>query len=221
MTGPARRWRQFSVRGGLILVTLFAIFLAWRANAWHARDRAIRRIRELGGGVVKLPQPGMPSAEADTWLARFGVSREHWEQALELAGIYREHYCIYNNGRPRADEVVAECRALGKAGEVRLFLADSDITDDGLRSLAGLTVRELYLDRTRITDRGVGYIRDIEGLWFVRLPLCPVTDAAVPDLLAMCRPNGTVVRIILQNTKLTQAGAERLKAMKDCEIDAP
>jgi hypothetical protein len=146
MTRTSRRWRQLSVRGGLILVTLFAVFLGWRANVWHARDRAIRRIRELGGGVVKLPQPGTPNAEAcAAWFAWLGVPPERGEQALEVAGILPEHYGVYNNGRHRSHEVVAECRALGKAGEVRLFLADSDITDDGLRSLAGVTVRELYL----------------------------------------------------------------------------
>jgi hypothetical protein len=49
---PRRRWFQFSLRGFLVAVTVFAVWLGWHVDAKHRESRAIQAIERIGGGTL-------------------------------------------------------------------------------------------------------------------------------------------------------------------------
>src|SRR5947209_3603374 len=57
--GAQRRWRQFSLRGLLVVVTAAAAFcgwFAWRLERGHRRERAVEEIIKAGGKVAYASQ---------------------------------------------------------------------------------------------------------------------------------------------------------------------
>jgi hypothetical protein len=52
MTAPRRRWFRFSLRTLFVLVTLFAVWLAWQLNLIHQRNAMHRWIEAHGGSAA-------------------------------------------------------------------------------------------------------------------------------------------------------------------------
>jgi len=122
----------------------------------------------------------------------------------------------------------------------KLLLLGTDLTDEGVKSLASLpNLERAWLDQTRLTGRGLANLRrakslrvltlcyaglsddDVDGLTqleqveFLHLFGNQITDAAVPDLARM-----TQLRLLLiGQTAISERGRERLRAaLPDCRL---
>lgn len=119
-------------------------------------------------------------------------------------------------------------------------LANRNVDDDALRSLAGLRhLKKLRLDYTHITDRGLAtlqsmpdltrlslkytsvsdagaqYMSTLSKLQLLILTGSKVSDAAVDDLSKLTE----VKSIYIRWTRISNAGADRLRqALPNCEV---
>ena len=86
-----------------------------------------------------------------------------------------------------------------------------------IEHLKGLTsLRELYLDKAKITDAGLAHLKDLKGLQDLRLNGSEITDAGLEHLRGL-----TNLEILdLHGTKVTAAGIKRLKQqLPEVDID--
>ncbi len=89
-----------------------------------------------------------------------------------------------------------------------LNLANTKITDDGLKVLEGMkNLHRLHLEKTTISDAGLSHLKNLGGLEYLNLYNSAVTDAGLADL------NGlkALKNVYLWQSKVTDAGAENLK----------
>jgi hypothetical protein len=94
------------------------------------------------------------------------------------------------------------------------FLRASD--EDLAALLPGEHVPRLYLGRTRITDRALGYIAKVDGLERLDLGYCPITDSGLAQLLA----SETLVQLNLEQTKITDKSLAFIAKMTELrELD--
>jgi Leucine-rich repeat (LRR) protein len=89
--------------------------------------------------------------------------------------------------------------------------AKVQITDDGLKNLAGMTaLHSLDLTGTNITDEGLKHLAGMKDLQNLQLSSTKVTDAAVEQLTKLPK----LQSLTLSNTKVTEAGVFALKRWK-------
>ena len=88
-----------------------------------------------------------------------------------------------------------------------LFLANSKVTDAGLRSLRGKTrLQTLDLGGTQISDAGLTHLTSLGRITSLRLFDTKVTDAGLQHLQGM----EALVYLDLAKTKITDAGLRTL-----------
>jgi hypothetical protein len=87
-----------------------------------------------------------------------------------------------------------------------LTLSDAAVTDDGLRHLAGLGIRRLYLFHSKISDRGIVHLARLPELRELSLSGTKVTEAAIPDLQKL----KNLRSLDLTNTRFTDAGRRKV-----------
>jgi hypothetical protein len=98
-----------------------------------------------------------------------------------------------------------------------LNLARTKVTDDGLKSVEGLTnLRKLHLENTKITDEGLSHLKGLTNLEYLNLYNTQVTDAGLKNLEGL----KSLKSLYLWQTKVTPEGVESLKkALPKCEIN--
>jgi RNA polymerase sigma factor (sigma-70 family) len=97
---------------------------------------------------------------------------------------------------------------------LKVDLSSSAVTDADLKCLADLgDVGELWLGRTKITDRGLGHLRPLRRLHTLILIDAPVTDRG----LAHLRGLGSLRALNLTRTRVTDAGLEHLRGLRHLE----
>ncbi|WDI43523.1 hypothetical protein [Bremerella sp. P1] len=64
----------------------------------------------------------------------------------------------------------------------------------------------IQCDFTQITDTGVSELRDLSSLTYLDLSGCPITDACIPDLLAIT----SLEELVLLETHISEEGAKKL-----------
>lgn len=97
-------------------------------------------------------------------------------------------------------------------------LSWTEISDDGVRELRGLTnLRELELDGTLITDAGLSHLSGLRKLEYLKLDETSVTDAGLVHLRGLQE----LKRLSLNNRYITQGAIEGLqKALPACKIES-
>jgi len=214
MNGRRSFWRQFSLRGLLILVTLAAVFLgwfAWRLRMARVQDAAAESIVRAGGEV----------AYSDQFYG--GVSRltPRHRQANMLGDISRRLL----GGDPTRKLVSVrliddESAALVAKYDLRdLTIVRLDggkaITDAALAHLANCEqLRVLYLEDGNLTDRGIegiGQHSKLEELWLCNTQ---ITDAALDYLIEL-----PVLRVLdIRGTVISDEGLKRIAAMPNLRM---
>jgi hypothetical protein len=100
--------------------------------------------------------------------------------------------------------------------DLKLMLSYSEVTDNGIESLAGKSnVRWLDLGRTRITDAGVKYLRGM-NLESLDLSGTHITDTALATLGELDMPR--LKELIIEGTGVTDAGLTHLEHFKTLEF---
>jgi uncharacterized protein (TIGR02996 family) len=102
-------------------------------------------------------------------------------------------------------------RAIGElpAGLRELYLERCPIHDEALAPLAGLGLRQLSLDDTRITGDGVSVIAGLEEMVYLRLCRTRIGNRGV-KLIAASPAMGRLDELYLDGTNVTDEGAEAL-----------
>ena len=93
----------------------------------------------------------------------------------------------------------------------RLLLRDALVTDDGLKSIAGLSdLEELDLSGVRITDKGIEYLRNLKAMRRLNLLGVQATDASMDVVAGMAH----LEVLNLYRTKVTNTGLAKLQNLK-------
>jgi hypothetical protein len=94
-------------------------------------------------------------------------------------------------------KLVAKCPS-----PISLHIAGTQVTDDGLRSIAGMKFRSLVLDNTLITDDGLLAIGPLDGLWALSLGRSKVTGGGLA-----CADNTKIFpKVWLEGAAVTRQG---------------
>ena len=102
---------------------------------------------------------------------------------------------------------------------IELILADTRITDEGLKEMAKLQRLEtLQLSYTRVTDAGIKELAKSQQLGTLFLTDTQITDAGLKDVTKLHK----LKMLRIRGTKVTKAGvAEFKKALPNCRIYGP
>lgn len=181
-----KRWFQISLRAFFLLFTCVAIAVALFANYARHRWAAFAAIRQAGGDVqMSVGQPG----RLEKW---FGA---------ELFGTVNK----VDLREGKADNALLSHIAALKELR-RLDLSNADIDDDGLRRIAHLPLRELWLQETKITDASAATLSPIKTLDFLQLNATSVSDAFLERLA----PLPELEDLGLRGTHVTGVGMKYL-----------
>lgn len=229
----SRRWLQFSLRGFLLAMTAFAVWLGLVAEKAERQKEAVALLEEWGAtihyehewqGPHKPPNP-TAQPPGSPWLRRLLgahyfdtvvnvelVSGDRQLTAVEMA-LARQGKVP---GPPRLLVLTdADFAALGHLPHLRRLkvIADLNVTPAGLRNLESLTRLEmLILDNTSgkatggVTDDTLRFVNRLPRLSRLDLEGHPITDVA---LTRIRWPFG-LTRLNLSGSKITDTGLERL-----------
>src|SRR5262245_51014225 len=99
-------------------------------------------------------------------------------------------------------------------GPISLHIADTKVTDDGLRSLVGTKFHSLVLDNTSITDDGLLAVGPLDGLWYLSLDGTKVTGTG----LACSDATRQFPQVRLEGAALTCEGLRVLASLNIGEL---
>jgi hypothetical protein len=196
-----RRRFQFSIRSLLVLVVAVAVPCSWMTVEMKKADRqqvAKTAFQQFPGYVeYGYERSGQRTASpAPSWLCR-----------LLGCDFYAsiEFVCLACEKR-FTDGEMEHVESLPRLKMLRLLGAN--ITDDGLRHLAVLTVlEELSLTRTQVGDAGLEHVQGLTKLRRLNLYATNITDSGLKYLKRL----GRLEDLCLSKTKVT--GLEHLKAL--------
>jgi Leucine-rich repeat (LRR) protein len=191
------RWFRYRLRTLLALVTLAAVGLgAFKAyvEPFRIQRRAAARLAPLGAKIGY--EPGGPA-----WLrALFG--ERHF-----LNGV-----TVHLEGRRFKSDDLAPLADLPHLE--RLYLANTPVTDEGLRHIASLCrLKRMSLWQTRITDAGIVHLAGLTDLEVLDIHDTRLTEAALQHF----REHPNLVRLI-HAIPVGDAGIEALASMPQLRI---
>ena len=163
----------------------------------------VEKIQELGGRVMRVAADD-PAVEI-----AFNLGRS--QDGLRKVDAT-------DSDGPEAPALDGELAVLKDLGQlVSLHLGGTDVTDEGLVHLAGLTaLKRLHLEKTRVSDAGLAHLASLESLSYLNLYQTGVTDAGIAHLEGL----KNLKSLYLWQTKVTPEGAEKLsQALPECHID--
>ena len=99
---------------------------------------------------------------------------------------------------------------------ISLSLSNTQVSDAGLRHIAGLTnLKLLHLQNTQVSDAGLEHIEGLRNLIFLYLDDTKVSDAGLEQLEKLTN----LKMLYLNNTQVTPEGVKKLQeALPNCEI---
>ncbi len=188
-----RKWRQFTVRSLLVIVTLAAVFFSWVAV--KVRDARVEREAMEAiekAGVIAF---GPYNAKSPQWLTNL-----LGEDIIRA----RVRYVVFSDNA--TDDDLKPLESLPKINF--LALDGSSITDRGLEHIKGLTeLMELDIRGTRITDDGLRYLSGMSKLRTLHLEFLPITDAGLEHLKGL----KNLEALNLNGTDVTEAGLKDIQ----------
>ncbi len=139
---PKRRWFQFSLRTLLIVVTVFAVWLAYRANRMAQQRRALAMVERLCADRRQTSYDP---------IAFGGIAYDYQLQTSGNRTTYDPLAPL-----PTPTWVSQFIREEQFRRPVLIDLSDTDVTDADLVALEGLSsLQTLRLYRTAVTEKAV------------------------------------------------------------------
>lgn len=198
-----RRWVQFSLRTGFIVVTALCVGLSnWVVPAERQR-RAVEVIKALDGHISYMDELDMDKSYPIAFLRRW-LPQDYIDPV--------KHVSL--SGTHATDATLAQLRGLKRLKT--LWLVNTHVTDAGLRQLLGLTnLQGLSLANTQVTDAGMTHLQGLRNLQTLFLNNTQVTDSGLTRLQGLA----SLRWINLKGTRATDTGVAELgKALPKCEI---
>jgi hypothetical protein len=237
-----RRRIPLSLRMFLLILLGLSTYGVWFAADRYRESKAVQRIISKGGFVDygglyddngRLKVAGTPRGPA--WLRRI-IGNNVLDTPTSV------HFDGDTNSKRGADIVSADLvsdivqlrslKAVSISGihlsekdleclcelkEVHsLFLGEKTLDDIDLDALKGLPLRWLALPRTRISDKGLLSLRDMDSLRYFDLTRTRISDKGIGALEGMSNLRTLSVR----RTKVSREGATLLQSkLRDCNIE--
>lgn len=227
---PKKRWRQFSLRGLLILVTLSAVLCAWfywRLERGHREDQAAAAILRAGGEIAYADQfyGGVsrltPLRHETTWIGSgservFGTDPFRRivsvtlpdDESISLVpkfSLTGLEIIRVEGGASVTDEGLSNIR---RCKQLRvLYLEGGDVTDSGLENIRRCSrLEELWLCNTRVSDAGLPGIARLPSLSVLDIRGTQISDDGLKVVAAMPK----LSLLYLDSPTLTDEGLKNL-----------
>lgn len=197
-----------------------APFVELKDSRFYVSDQALEGLRQNSGRLnlhrtndmtvdnLELPKKISGPRTVSTLVLRELTESSQMERALSFE--------LVNLGEVRLEKcsfAPADWAALSAQRELRILTCqDTDITDEGLRHLAGLSdLTSLDLQGTSVSDEGVSLIgAQFRRLQFLNLEGTPVTGKTLSELGRLER----LVSLNLNRTNITDESIDGLKAIQ-------
>jgi Leucine-rich repeat (LRR) protein len=218
-----QRYLRFSVRGLIVGVLLFGVWLGSIVRSARIQRDAVAAIRQAGGGVKyhwewkSWEDTGSGNPRAPRWLVDrigvdyFGHAVVAWlpEEAgavLPVVGKLSQLEGLDLAGLRLTDEGLAHVKRLTKL--TFLSVHGTQVTDVGLADLKALSkLSALDLGDTRVTDLGIDYLKGLNELSVLNLGSTKVSDAGLVHLTGLSK----LSLLNLIDTDVTDTGIKQLK----------
>ena len=220
-----RRWVQFSLRTGFIIVTALCVALSMWVVPAERRRRAVVAIEAQGGFISyadqKATSKSFPFAFLRRWFPRVYFDEIEWlsfgaevtdAELAHLQGLTSLQWLNLTSEQV-TDAGLAHLQRLTKLRG--LDLDNTQVTDAGLAHLQRLTsLRELSIaSDIRVTDAGLAHLKRLTCIQLLDLNNTQVTDAGLAHLQGLTGLRG----LILDNTQVTDAGLTYLQRLTSLE----
>jgi hypothetical protein len=224
------RWYQYRLRTLLIIMTVFAAWMAWVSHRAQQQKIAVQMIRTLGGDIIydyqkrKDKNIGDIDPEAlppgSVWLRNF-IGEDYFQSVVQVSltktSVTDDDLAVLEKLPDLEILDLTETKITSKGlahleGMRRLkslFLFKTFVDDGGLAHLENLTdLRVLSLECTKITDAGTVHLQKMTNLkeWF-SLGYTPITN----DSLKYFKNLKKLKELMLLGTKVTEQGVKDLK----------
>jgi hypothetical protein len=219
-----RRWLRFSVRGLLLAVTVFCVWLGWHVNRSNRQKDAAAAIREAGGktyqyGIISDRfgigggLSGARRAMIQRWFNHhifYRVKAVGLGDAHDLSRVVAELHnlpdleALWIEGKAVEDRDVARIAA---TGIWQLSLAGTDVDDDDLIKLRSLeNLEALCLSETQIGNATLAQLSTLPKLRHLELDQTGITDEGLRDAISLA----ALRWISLRSTAITDVGLNHL-----------
>jgi hypothetical protein len=223
MTSTRRRWFQFGLRTGLVIVTAIAIALAWHTANANRQRAAIARVTDLGGRVTYDYQrkplgdgtffyERVEDAKVTALASWLGTDHVH-----NLVGV--DFTCAKKTAMTVNDlQLIAQVRSVECVQFPQVAYADpyrrpkATVTDEMLQALRPLPrLRELNLHSKTLDDRQlIQFVICHKNLWLLQLANTAISDVGVERLGGLTE----LEWMDLSATHVTDAGLDHLHSLK-------
>lgn len=175
-----------------------------------------------GGGDGQVPDPALVEkiGELGGQLTRVAANDPGLEVSFHLGrnqdGLRQVD--ATDSGSAESPSLDSQLALLTDLEHLRsLHLGGTDVTDEGLRHLAGMaSLQRLHLEKTKVSDAGLAHLAGLESLSYLNLYQTGVTDSGLVHLEGLA----SLRNLYLWQTEVTPEGAEKLRqALPDCSID--
>jgi hypothetical protein len=217
---PAERRFRFSLRGMLVGVTLFALWLGVIGVDLLRWGREVATVVELSDRGVRLNEGGIVDPlEPFGKVRSIGIRTD--SGVSSLLGYAKDlpdlEWVNFRRGGV-SDAALDRVAELDRFPNLRsVMIEQCNVTDLALERLANWgTIEVLYLLHcTKVTDAGVVHVARLQQLRHLHLTGIPISDAGIAHLHNT--PN--LRRVELSRTKVTEKGIDALcEALPDCFV---
>jgi hypothetical protein len=225
-----RTWRQFSLRGLLIVITLACTWLGLETRRATRQREAIIMFKDLGGDL--------------TFERRFGRNEKSDKEvhARFANEFFRDVVSVnfgFNHLAEVTDRQMAAFDALPSVNMILLHNASNNVgvSDEGIRHLGGLSkLKVLSLGRTRVAgpglrhlprgivslhlthspidDEGLVYLRGMKNLKTLDIDHTGISDAGLAQIADLV----SLESLNLRGTLVTDQGLEQLASLKSLNV---
>jgi hypothetical protein len=218
-----RRWFQFGLRTGLVIVTAIAIALAWHTANVNRQRAAIARVTDLGGhvtydyqrkplGVGTSFYAEVQDAQVSALASWLGTDHVHNLVAVDFMRVKKTAMTVNDL------QLIAQVRSVECVQFPQVASADpfhhpkTTVTDEMFQALRPLPrLRELNLHSTTLDDRQlIQFVVCHRNLWLLQLANTAISDVGVERLGALTE----LEWMDLSATHVTDAGLDQLHSLK-------
>ena len=212
---PTRRWCQFSLRTLLLVTLVIAVWLGRHCYNARRQEDSVAAVMGFGGWVCYDYQltDGKFDPKAESWVPaslRSELGVDFFHSVVEVNLVYsRETGHRTETAQRRTDEALSHLE--GFPHLERLFLCQTQVTDEGLKHVGRLRRLEiLYMwDARRVSDAGIAHLENLKNLREVHCSKSRIGDESLRVLGRLPR----LEKLSLQGNKFTDEGLAHLEGL--------
>lgn len=225
---PGKQWRQYTLRGLLVLVLVLSTPLGWlgyRLQRARSQKDALAKLQAIGGTYLYDWEPEFDVGGVECgppqpwWLIKLVGCDFFWDvKRIKICKneIVDKDLAILREF-PNTESLSLHSCQIGDEGILHLanlrdlrtlYLTKTHITDDGLEVLGDMVhLKELDLAGTPITGNGFAHLSEIATLNYLNLAFSDVNDNGVNHIKDLRH----LESLSLIHTRISDQGLEYLK----------